>query len=80
MDDFIVTSLALSCFSATWIHLIYNNSPVIIFTVTTGQAISGPLVILNSKIPYEIHLYSSPLLYSYFCVFLCFAWIFSPVL
>lgn len=43
---------------------------MIIFTVTTGQAISGPLVILNSKIPYEIHLYSSPffIIFLFLCV------------
>ena len=72
MEGFIVTDLMCLCFSTAWIGLIYNNY---LIKIATDQAISGSLIILNSKIPYQIQLFSSPdsLLYSYFCVFLCFA-------
>lgn len=75
MEGFIVTDLMCLCFSTAWIHLMYDNYLIKICTTATDEAISGSLIILNSKIPYQIQLFRYPdsLLYSYFCVFLCFA-------
>ena len=62
MEDFIVTALALLCFSAAWIHLMYNNSLMrILYSYQRSSRFRAFM---------KIHLYSSPFLFSFLCVFM----------